>query len=306
MRKPNLENEIQKYEDIIAERDKYVSLLKEIDSNERNRVLENDKRKNIMRSEINRLRSESKSEFSNFCSSTITVDGIIALIESRGIKNNKDDVEQFGSWLQEYLQENCELVLKEKSDILSKKAEDYIKAFADSTSIVFDTNDIKADFNAGWAFMSALAKFGVFGGLGGLLTGMGMYAFGTATLITGVGTSSLITFGLGPIGIAIGLLLALSLGIVKIFGGSWQKSIAKKIVKVIDENNITEQFRDGIDTYWKQTEDAFNNAASALDKDWKDYVKEIRETVEGYDVNTMQRKINALRNIETFFENIPL
>lgn len=44
-RKPNLIGEIQKYEGIVAERDKYELLLKEIERNELSRVRDNDARK---------------------------------------------------------------------------------------------------------------------------------------------------------------------------------------------------------------------------------------------------------------------
>lgn len=306
-RKLNLENEMKKYEGIILERSKYVALIKEIDENESKRVLDNNERKNNIRLEIDKLKEESKAEFSNFCSSTLTEECIIELLKERKVKNKKEDVEQFGSWFQGYLQEKCELILKDNSKTLTKKTEDYIKAFSDSITTVFETNDITVDFDAGWAFVSALATFGVFGGLGGLIMGAGVFAFGSVSLILGgVGTAALYACGLGPIGLGVGLVVSAALGIVKLFGGGWQKNVAKKIIKTIEENNVVEQFRDGITHYWDETEDAFNNAAKALDEDWKKYVEDLREAVEGYDVNAIQQKMNSLSYIKSFLSNIPL
>lgn len=55
LRKPNLINELHKYEGIVSERDKYVTLLSEIEKNELSRTQDNDKRKKGVRDEIARL-----------------------------------------------------------------------------------------------------------------------------------------------------------------------------------------------------------------------------------------------------------
>ncbi len=309
-RKPNIIGEIQKYEGIVAERDKYELLLKEIESNELSRVRDNDARKNDVRAEISRLQSESIDEFSSYISSVVNVDALVTLMREKGIKNKKDDIELFGSSLQSMLQAKCESILKAKSETLSRKTKDYIAAFSESIAKPFENNNINIDFDAGWAFASALSALGMIGGFGAFLASTiygvflfigGGFAISTS-IYAGVVTSSIF----GPIGIAVGLLIAGGLGLVKLFGGGWEKSVAKKIVASIDENNVSGKFRAGISQYWEQTRTAFDKAAAKLDKDWNWYVENLRQMINSYDINEIQNKIATLKFLSDFFDNIPL
>lgn len=309
-RKPNLTSEIQKYEGIVAERERYESLLKEIEANELSRVRDNDARKKGVRSDISRLHKESVDEFSSYFSSVINVDALVKLMREKGIKNKKEDVELFGSSIQSMLQAKCDAILKTKSEKLSERTKDYITAFSESIAKPFEDNSINVDFDAGWAFASALSALGMIGGFGTflastisgvlLLTGAG-FSLGTSILIGAMGSSIF-----GPIGIALGLLIAAGLGIVKLFGGGWEKSVAKKIVAALEENNVAAEFRVGISKYWDQTEAAFDQAAAKLDEEWNAYVENLRETINSYDINEIQSKIATLKFLSDFFENIPL
>ena len=310
-RKPNLIKEVQKYEGLIAERDKYVRLLEEIDANELERVQTNNAKKDDVRKSISQLKAESINEFSEYMASTFNVDAIVQELKNRGVKNKKDDLELFGSSLQSAMQQRCEKILEQKSKVLSEKAKEYVASFSKSTSAPFENVKIDVDFDAGWAFASALSAIGLVGGFGAfvastiygtiLFTGLAGISFGTAVTF-GVLTSSVF----GPIGIGIGLLIAGGLGIAKLFGGGWEKTVAKQIVKTIENENVAEKYRDAISKYWTDSEDAFNQAADKLDQDWNAYVAKLHDTVDEYDVDQIQSKIAELNNLTVFFDNIPL
>lgn len=309
-KKSNLIYEIKQYEGIIEEQNKYFKLLEEIERNELSKTQDNDKRKNDIREEISKLCRESIDEFSEYISKTINIDSIVNLMKEKGIKNKKDDVELFGSSLQSMIQERCESILVEKSKILSKKTEDYITAYTESVKRPFGNNSISTNFNAGWIFTSALSAISFIGGLGVFIassisgavifTGLGLSLGGS--IYWGIMTSSIF----GPIGIALGLLLAGGLVIAKLFGGGWEKNVAKKIIAAFDENEFNEKFRDGIREYWNQTESAFNQAAAKLDEDWDTYVRNLRNTVSECDSQELQNKITNLNYLSDFFDNIPL
>lgn len=55
-----------------------------------------------------------------------------------------------------------------------------------------------------------------------------------------------------------------------------------------------------------QEEGAFNQAAEKLDEDWNTYVRNLRDTVNGYDMDEFQRNIAGLRSLSGFFDKIPL
>ena len=309
-RKPNLINEINKYEGIIAERDRYEVLLEAIKNNEISRMKDNDFRKQELRNEISQLQEESRNEFLTYMSETINIDALVQLMRNKGIKNKKEDVELFGSSIQSMLQTKCETLLKEKSQILSEKSKDYIIAFSESIAKPFENNNITVDFDATWAFVSTLSRVGVFGGfgsfLGSTITGALILSSAGFSIGSAIIGGTLSTPILGPIGIVLGLLIASGLGVVKLFGGGWEKNVAKKIVKAIEENKIEIKYSEAINEYWNQAKTAFEKAAEDLDNSWNDYVKNLEATVSSFDINEIQNKIDTLRNISDFFDNIPL
>ena len=231
-------------------------------------------------------------------------------MRENGIKNKKEDVELFGSSLQSAIQSRCEGILKVKSATLSEKTKNYIEAFSASIEKPFKDNNLNIDFDAGWAFASALSTLGVIGGFGAFLastiSGAILFAgigFGIgSSILAGMATASIF----GPVGIAAGLLIAGGLGLAKLFGGGWEKSVAKKIVAAMEENDVADKYREGIKKYWTQTERAFNQAAEKLDTEWNAYVENLRAMVDSYDINEIQTKIATLKYLSDFFDNIPL
>lgn len=307
VKKPNLEKEIKQYEEISLEREKYVDLLKEIEKSELDRMQENDNQKNKIHELINTLSMESTNQFSQYFSKIINTDSLTKMIKDKKIKNKKEEVECFASQLQDIIQARCEAILTDKAEILSKETKKYVEKYTDRINAAFDGASVEVDFDAGYAFASALAKIGIIGGLGAYIVGEAAFIFGSMAFIAGLGGD--IAFGaavFGPIGFAIGLLISASLGIAKLFGGGWEKSVAKKLVKAYDENKVGEKFRKGITDYWKKTEDAFDQAAQKLDEEWSNYVEKLRDTVNNHDVEEIKENIVILRNLMSFFENIPL
>lgn len=300
---PDISNEINKYEGIVAEHEKYASLLDEIDRNSDKLAKENDEHKQLVINIIKQLSNESVSEFSEYLASTINNDTLIAMIKEGKLKNKKEEIEQFGSFLQSTIQEKCEAILLEKSNILSREAEKYVTGFSQRVSSPFDEIGINADFDARWAFASALSTSGMIGGLVGTIGGAALVALTLSTapiLIGGIGLL------LGPIGIAVGTLTLAGLAIAKLFGGGWEKTVAKNIVKTFEENKFGDKFREAIEKYWDGVESTFYTAAKKLDDEWDKYVNDLRNVVNNYDIADMQNRIMALRNLSDFFQNIPL
>lgn len=309
-RKPNLEAEIEKYEKMLGDRDKYLQLLREIDSSELERSQNNDENKSKIKDKIKSLCKDSVNEYADYVSSLINTDAIAIKIKNKGIKNKKEEIECFASELQDEMQNECNELLEKKSQELANSIKNYIKQYENNIQIIFNSVDAKIDFDAGFAFASALSKIGIIGGLGVYVAGEAAFWFGSMTLIAGVvshlpwGAMTLIN--LGPIGIAVGLALAAGIGVIKLFGGGWEKSVAKKLVKSYEENNVIDQYRNAIYDYWEKTENAFDKAAFKLDEEWNSYVSILRQTVEEYDVDKINENLVTLKNIMNFFGNIPL
>ena len=157
------------------------------------------------------------------------------------------------------------------------------------------------------AFASSLAKIGIIGGLGAFLAADAAFAFGSWAFLFGIGGQiALFANFLGPIGIVAGALISAGLGIMKLFGGGWEKSVAKKLVNAYEEKGVTDQYRKAINEYWAQTETAFDQAAEQLDQAWTAYVERLQTTVDSYDIEQIETSLTAAKGIQNFFEHIPL
>lgn len=306
-RKPNLIAEINKYEKIREEREKYVLLLQQIEESELQRLSDNDKCKKEMKAIIHKLKIESVNEYSDYCSSVINTDAITSKIRSKKIKNRKDDIECFASQFQDEMQEKCEKMLEKKAIEFSESIKKYVDQYGEKIQTVFYKSDIDVDFDAGFAFAAAAAKVGVIGGLGAYLASEAAFLLGSMNFLMGVGGNiALGGLALGPIGVVAGLAISGGIGLIKLFGGGWEKSVAKKIVKSYEKEKVVENYRTAICEYWDKTNDSFEEASTKLDQEWEVYVSNLRITVDEYDIDKINESILSLKNIQNFFENIPL
>ncbi len=306
-RKPTLQAEIAKYEGMIADRDKYVRVREGIEGNELNRIREKESKEREILGLIHRMSEESKNEFKKYSAGKLTVDSIVQLIKDRKIQNKKEDVECFAGWLQDELQNKCESILNSKSAQVSEATKDYVSQFEKGIRVIFDKFSLDLDFDAGFAFANALAKIGIIGGLGAYILGEAAWALGSLAFIAGAGGGIAIgAAALGPIGIVAGLAIAGALGIAKLFGGGWEKTVAKKILRAYDENKVIEKYCNGMEDYWRKTESAFNEAAEVLEQKWEEYVSELDHVIKKYDIKELKYNIAQLNNMMDFFDDIPL
>lgn len=192
---------------------------------------------------------------------------------------------------------------------MSTLSDSYWKSRAEESGYDYSPAVIQSRFftYAGYAFASSLAKIGIIGGLGAFLAADAAFAFGSWAFLFGIGGQiALFANFLGPIGIVAGALISAGLGIMKLFGGGWEKSVAKKLVNAYEEKGVTDQYRKAINEYWAQTETAFDQAAEQLDQAWTAYVERLQTTVDSYDIEQIETSLTAAKGIQNFFEHIPL
>lgn len=309
---PPLKEEIQQYEDLLKERQKYVDLLREIEKNEVARTGENDKRKQVIVKAIQQYRAESKQELSDFLAQNINVGSLRTKLMKSGYKNNKDDVESFASETITMVQNTCGQILDKKAASLAPKTRDYVDGFAQNVKKTFETQKISVGFDAGWAFTKAVGNVGVLGGVGAVGYGAISGAIICAqTGIASVGAGLLmgaqwLTPFFGPIGLAAGLGLAGTMALVKLFGGGWEKSVAKKIVEQFEKEHVGDKFRAGMDQFWEQTLKEFYQASAGMEESWTNYIAVLREKTQEYTQEELDQELDQLRNLENFFVQLTL
>lgn len=306
-REPNLSAEIIKYEEISKEREKFVALLRDIESNETDRRVKNENSRQDVHRVIDNQEHESILRFNDYCWKMVDVEKIVELLKEKKIKNNKKQIEQFSSQFLGMIQQEVETILTEKSAKLSETVSDYIQDFTLSIEPSYANQSLKVDFDAGWAFASKLSTAGLVGGLTGGVAGVAAIALLPFSALMGAaGTAAMVGVALGPVGIAAGLLVAGALGISKLFGGGWEKKVAKNLMESFEKNDIQAKYQEAIENYWREAKKAFDDSANELEVKWNAHVEELRKAVNEYDVDELEQKLFSLRRIKDFFEHIPV
>ncbi len=317
----DLSKEIESYTQLANEREKYVALLTEITKNEPKRANDNQNRRKDLIEYMRVMKKDSVQEFAALYNKIITSDSIVSVIRQQGFKKKKEDMQSLASYLNSQLQTLLQDTLQRKAELLSEKINEYISAYQkgiDESSIPGISISIPP-FNVTRAFASGLAGLAIFGALAfwaSTLGNLGSYilvAKGVSLLSvlgisvggTAAAASAVAAIG-GPIVLGIALAIVAAIAVFAIYSGGWEKSIAKKIVAEYDKNNCLLKFKDVIEDYWKDTEIAFDASADKLESEWENYVKDLSDLVNNYDIEEIQRKIELGTDVKSFFENIPL
>ncbi|UTY34099.1 dynamin family protein [Treponema putidum] len=306
-RKAAIINKIQQYKGIIDDHEKYAMLLTAIEENELPRMQDNSNHKKDIQQEIVRLSSESIKEFSKYIAETINIDALVRLMEKKGVKNKKADIELFGSTLQSMIQEQCETILAEKKDVLAEKIKKYVTFYEQSIGQLFENNSIIVDFDTERTFASALS-FGILGGLGTFLARSTfsrlLFTCASFSVVSSLVYTVVTTSIFGPIGLLVEFLITGGLSLVNLFGGGWKKAVARKIVAIFEKEELSQKFSSSIEQYWKQTQTAIEQAIAKLDTEWDTYVKNLRNIVNEDDIKEIESKINTLNYLSDCFDKI--
>ena len=104
----------------------------------------------------------------------------------------------------------------------------------------------------------------------------------------------------------VSLLLAGTMALVKLFGGGWEKSVAKKIVEQFEKEHVGDKFRAGMDQFWEQTLKEFYQASAGMEESWTTYIAVLREKTQEYTQEELDQELDQLRNLEDFFVQLTL
>ena len=319
----NVDKEIEQYNNIISEREKYELLLVEINKNEPRRANENLGRKMGLIEDIRQMSAMSFDNFSREYGQIVTADHIVSIIKTKGFKKKKEDIQALVSYLNSVLQGKMQNAIKRQADELKEKIDQYLADFEfgiKGDHFSSDSVNVNFSFNTTAAFASGLAGLATFGGLAIWAASLGNLG---AYILTAKGVSILAAMGIsitggtagaaaaiaaigGPIGIGIALAILAALSIYAIFSSGWENSIAKKIVKEYDSKNYLKKYKDSMEGYWAETETAFSKAAETLDQQWELYIANLQEIVSSYDVEEIERKIKVAKEFKSFLAGIPL
>ena len=315
-----LQDDYQKYTDLLEDRNKYVEALREYDKNEPERYSNFINAKSKIVEAITKYQFESFDELSQYYSNLMNVDNIVKLMEIRNVKKNKDDIQIFSTYISGLLQDKLTDILTNKSKLLSKDINNFLNVFDANTKIAIQDNiSFKiAPFSKEQVFAAGLtgvATYGALafwaatcGNLGGyiliakgvsLLSALGISVGGTAAAVSAVAAIG------GPVVLGVALAVIAAIGAFAIFTGGWRKSVAKKLVKAFDEERVLDKLNRTTSKYWIDTQNAFEFAANNLDAEWKKQIEKLRAEINNYDINAINKMKEAIEDLRNFLQNIP-
>ena len=275
-RKTILEIEIKSYKEMIESKNKYEGLLKEIEKNKLQKIKEDSDNKKVLREKIKKLTLDSLNEYNNYYSSILNVDNITAKIKEKKIKKKKEDIDFFISKFQDEIHQKCLSILEKNLSEFIEIAKKYVKKYKENINISFEKFAIENIFEDDYIY----TKFLRIGAMGVLDT----------------------AFFLGPIGMTISLIIGGILGIISFFGGNWEKTVAKKIVKVYEENDCISKYKNIIKSYWGNIETMVDKEIDEIEKEWNNYVELLKINIDNFNKNNIDNNINTLKNIQKIFE----
>lgn len=312
-------NVIAGYQRLLDDRKKCEESLKEYDRNEPRRHAAFQQARQKIVEKIGQYRSESKAEIQDYYGKTITVDNLISLMDQRGVRKKKEDLQIFSTYISGLLQDRANAVLKAKSNQLAGDIDEFLHTFEVNSTISVDRVSLKVSpfskeqaFAAGFAGVATYGALAVWaancGNLGGyilvakgvsLLSALGISVGGTAAAAGAVAAIG------GPIVLGIALALIAAMTAFAVFSGGWKKSVARKFVDSYRDERVSDKLQTSINTYWTDTQAAFAASADRLNAEWKKHVEEIRRQLQGYDVGAIIAAKEEAERMRNFLQNIP-
>ena len=315
-----MKREIENYEKLINKREDYSKLLEEIKKNEPKRKFSLEENNRNVKNRIFDLDTETKKKFREDFNQMLTEENIIKIIDKRGYKNKKADLEELGSYITSEIQDIYRKNLEKTTEKFKDTMDEYLVETQKSLELANSSSgiNIDLDFDFKSAFIGGLAGAATLGGLAfwaSTLGNLGAYilvAKGVSVLSalgisiaggTATATAFVASIG-GPITLGIAAALLVGVAIWGIFSDSWKKKIAKKIIEEF-KKHVT-KYDEAITQYWLDTENGFDIAKDKMEEEWQKYVNNLEDELYNYDINKLKETLKNAKEVKDFFTNIPL
>ena len=315
-----MKREIENYEKLINKREDCSKLLEEIKKNEPKRKFSLEENNRNVKNRIFDLDTETKRKFKEDFNQMLTEENIIKIIDKRGYKNKKADLEELGSYISSEIQDIYRKNLEKTTEKFKDTMDEYLVETQKSLELTNSSSgiNIDLDFDFKSAFIGGLAGAATLGGLAfwaSTLGNLGAYilvAKGVSVLSalgisiaggTATATAFVASIG-GPITLGIAAALLVGVAIWGIFSDSWKKKIAKKILEEF-KKHVT-KYDEAITQYWLDTENGFDIAKNKMEEEWEKYINNLEDELYNYDINKLKETLKNAKEVKDFFINIPL
>ena len=243
----------------------------------------------------------------NIMAKWLDQDKVKGQIEAR--YKDKDDAQKSALvYILEQIQDEIEIECRK--DALSLKTD--LDALLDEYSLTVSkisnipTGELLLpDFDAKAAFIAGVAGIGSIGILSSVVASWGVPLIGMSFLAGLGGAGSFLAMLGGPVGIAVGLLVA---GIAwAIYSKSWEEALAKKLVQSLRERDVEGHFRTGVARLWSETEATYAEGIAKLEDKYQKHMANLHEIVHNHQggKEKIEAELSAVKGSQSFFEGLP-
>ena len=297
-----VQQRIDEWNDLLSNKAKYVSLVREIKQKEPARKVEQKARVEKMLKRISALSTEARQDIQSKFNEIMNVGYIVDLIDQHNVKNKKSDKEDFATTVNELLTNQVQTILSVKTSTYSEELDDYLKDYSKSFTQYTADKDIDVKFDSTNSFALGLTSLGALGASAAWLA-TSFTAWSVAVFGTFAGWGSILAVG-GVVGIAIGAVIAGIVALVKAF--TWKKDLAKAIIDAYQKKNYLNTIFADVEQYWKDTETSFIAGSDRVEKDWQDRISEYESIADEKNIPVLEGKIAEAKTGMDFFTKMPL
>lgn len=293
---------VDEWNDLLSNKAKYVTLVREIKQKEPTRKVEQKARVAEMLKRITTLCTETRQDIQSMYDQIMNTEYLVDLIDKRNVKNKKSDKEDFSTTVNELLTNQVQTILSTKTSDYSADIDDYLKDYSKSFTQYSADKDIDVKFNSTNSFALGLTSLGALGASAAWLA-TSFTAWSVAVLGTFAGWGSILAVG-GVVGIAIGAVIAGVVALVKAF--TWKKDLAKAIIDSYRKGNYLSTIFADVEQYWEDTKTSFTAGSERVEKDWQDRIAEYESIADEKNIPVLESKIAEAKKGMDFFTKMPL
>ena len=251
----------------------------------------------------------------------LTIEQVEATI-SKKYADKKTAQEYAANYILNNLESDINTWNKKQAKILSDEISSLMENFNSNLNTKHgNSQKLDIDFDSTAAFMGALSGVGTVGALSiwagivaggsnlggyilvgkivGWLSSIGISLGSSATVMSAVSAIG------GPVTLAIGAGIIAAISIFSIFGDSWQKKLAKKIVSHFKKNNVQEKYSNSVNEYWNQTLVAFKKATLVFEEEFIKSIQQKEAELNMVDNVSLEIKLISTKKYYDFIQKIP-
>jgi len=209
--------------------------------------------------------------------------------------------------LLESIQTEVELEISKESSKIKVSVEQFLDSISSShldTDLKSNARHLSIPVDVRAAFVGGITGVGLTSAASVILS----LKAGLTLSVLGFGSTALAAFVMtigGPITIAIGLSSFASLAVWSMVRESWQKRLARKIVRTLEDQNLIDKLLTESAKYWQESRKAFVRRAEEVKTNFDTYIEKLDQLLSAQNLAEIEQILAKLEELKGFFANIP-